>query len=132
MTLSEYLNMLFPFFGDRKGFGATPKTKKGRGKADFVTFILGAIVEEDWETECPVLDLQAGTLRKILSGASPFSAINAIPFNNHIDKERFVEVLGEDSNPHVVLCNVLSIKKQLGRYTAILPQQNTEFVCQGK
>lgn len=79
MTLSEYLNMLFPFFGDRKGFGATPKTKKGRGKADFVTFILGAIVEEDWETECPVLDLQAGTLRKILSGASPFSAINAIP-----------------------------------------------------
>lgn len=33
MTLSEYLNMLFPFFGDRKGFGATPKTKKGRGKA---------------------------------------------------------------------------------------------------
>lgn len=97
MTLSEYLNMLFPFFGDRKGFGATPKTKKGRGKADFVTFILGAIVEEDWETECPVLDLQAGTLRKILSGASPFSAINAIPFNNHIDKERFVEVLGEDA-----------------------------------
>ena len=66
MTLSEYLNMLFPFFGDRKGFGATPKTKKGQGKADFVTFILGAIVEEDWETECPVLDLQAGTLRKIL------------------------------------------------------------------
>ena len=56
MTLSEYLNMLFPFFGDRKGFGATPKTKKGQGKADFVTFILGAIVEEDWETECPVLD----------------------------------------------------------------------------
>ena len=38
-----------------------------------------------------------GTLRKILSGASPFSAINAIPFNNHIDKERFVEVLGEDA-----------------------------------
>ena len=28
MTLSEYLNMLFPFFGDRKGFGATPKQKK--------------------------------------------------------------------------------------------------------
>ena len=28
MTLSEYLNMLFPFFGDREGFGKTPKTKK--------------------------------------------------------------------------------------------------------
>lgn len=97
MTLSEYLEMLFPFFGDRKGFGITPKTKKGRGKADFVTFILGAIVEEGWETECPILDLQAGTLRKIMSGASPFSAINAIPFNNHIDKERFAEVLSEDA-----------------------------------
>ena len=39
MTLSEYLNMLFPFFGDREGFGQTPKTKKGRGKADFVTAV---------------------------------------------------------------------------------------------
>lgn len=96
MTLSEYLNMLFPFFGDRKGFGATPKTKKGRGKADFVTFILGAIVEEDWETECPVLDLKPDTLRKIMNGTSPFSAVNAIPFNNHIDKERFVAVLRDD------------------------------------
>ena len=40
MTLSEYLNMLFPFFGDRKGFVTTPKTKKGRVNSDFVTFIL--------------------------------------------------------------------------------------------
>jgi len=97
MNLSEYLNMLFPFFGDRKGFGKTPKTKKGRGKADFVTFILGAYVEEDYVTECTVLDLQPDTLRKIMSGASPFSAVNAIPFNRHPDKERFVEVLSEDA-----------------------------------
>lgn len=97
MNLSEYLNMLFPFFGDRKGFGKTPKTKKGRGKADFVTFILGAYVEEDYVTECAVLDLQPDTLRKIMSGASPFSAVNAIPFNRHPDKERFVEVLSEDA-----------------------------------
>lgn len=97
MTLSEYLNMLFPFFGDREGFGQTPKTKKGRGKADFVTFILGAYVEEGYETECKVLDLRPDTLRKIMSGASPFSAVNAIPFNRHPDKERFVEVLSEDA-----------------------------------
>ncbi|MED9821188.1 MAG: ABC-three component system protein [Christensenellales bacterium] len=97
MTLSEYLNMLFPFFGDRGGFGQTPKTKKGRGKADFVTFILGAYVEEGYETECKVLDLRPDTLRKIMSGASPFSAVNAIPFNRHPDKERFVEVLSEDA-----------------------------------
>lgn len=96
MTLSEYLDMLFPFFGDRKGFGQTPKSKKGRGKADFVTFILGAIVEEGWETECTVLDLKPDTLRKIMSGASPFSAVSAIPFNNHIDKERFAAVLRDD------------------------------------
>ena len=89
--------MLFPFFGDREGFGQTPKTKKGRGKADFVTFILGAYVEEGYETECKVLDLRPDTLRKIMSGASPFSAVNAIPFNRHPDKERFVEVLSEDA-----------------------------------
>lgn len=97
MTLSEYLNMLFPFFGDRTGFGNTPKTKRGRGKADFVTFILGAYVEEGYETECSVLDLKPDTLRKIMSGTSPFSAVNAIPFNRHPDKERFVEVLSEDA-----------------------------------
>lgn len=97
MTLSEYLNMLFPFFGDREGFGKTPKTKKGRGKADFVTFILGAYVEEGYETECKVLDLRPDTLRKIMSGATPFSAVNAIPFNRHPDKERFIEVLSEDA-----------------------------------
>ena len=97
MTLSEYLNMLFPFFGDRTGFGNTPKTKRGRGKADFVTFILGAYVEEGYETECSVLDLKPGTLRKIMNGDSPFSAVNAIPLNRHPDKARFIAVLNEDS-----------------------------------
>ena len=111
MTLSEYLEMLFPFFGDRKGFGKTPKSKNRRSKADYVTFMLGAIVEEEWVTECKVLDLKEGTLRKIMSGAASFSAINAIPFNNHIDKERFIEVLGEDVQSYdsmVALGKVLS------------------------
>lgn len=96
MTLSEYLNMLFPYYGDRKGSGETPKNKKSRSRADYVTFVLGAIVEEDWEAECDVLDMRKDTLRKLMSGAIPLSAINAIKLNNHIDIERFVEVLGEE------------------------------------
>lgn len=96
MDLSVYLTMLFPYFGDRKGFGKKSKSKDGRGKAEYVSFILGAIVEEEWETECAILDKEADTLRKIMNGALKISNADAIFMNNHVDKERFAVVLRDD------------------------------------
>jgi len=96
MTLSTYLKMLYPFFGDRKGFGKSAKSKDGRSKADYVVFILGAIIEEDYNSECVVLDMPENTLRKLMSGDLALSAKQAIPLNAHIDRAHFCDTLSSD------------------------------------
>ncbi|MCR4884767.1 MAG: hypothetical protein K6A68_14430, partial [Clostridiales bacterium] len=88
MTLPDFYLMLRPYC-------TSDDLKK---KNEYIAYMIGHIIEEQWEAKCPVLDASDSFLRRILSGKEtlPFESVQFI--NAHIDKERFSDSLEEFFN----------------------------------